>query len=187
MGFFLVIKYLYRQTQWLILVLPVKTAIFRWEIHHDPAPKKALDEGVSDAHFGEKLLGPGPPRAKSGLRTAATKLNMLNLRIEWYLDWNMGLQYFQFHLSKLLESDCSFPSLCVCVSTFALKGKAKHQGSHVPAMSHVPCPMSHVPCPMSHVPPPGIPKRRGPNRLANRPMVTAPQESSRRAPKGGAL
>ena len=61
LGFFLVIKYLYRQTQWLILVLPVKTAIFRWEIHHDPAPKKALDEGVSDAHFGEKLLGPGPP------------------------------------------------------------------------------------------------------------------------------
>ena len=35
--------------------------------------------------------------------------------------------------------------------------------------------------------PPGMPKRRGPKRPKKRPMVTAPQESSRSAPKGGAL
>ena len=96
-GFFLVIKYLYRQTQWLILVLPVKTAIFRWEIHHDPAPKKALDEGVSDAHFVEKLLGPGPPgpwaagfcwtdlESFAGFSSSKAKLDDLSLPIITYL------------------------------------------------------------------------------------------------------
>jgi hypothetical protein len=56
-------------------------------------PKKALDEGVSDAHFGEKLLGPGPWAAGewtdlesfAGFSSSKAKLNDLSLPIITYL------------------------------------------------------------------------------------------------------
>lgn len=64
------------------------TAIFRWEIHPWRRIKKALDEGVSDAHFGEKLLGPGRAAGEwtdlesfAGCSSSKAKLNDLSLPV----------------------------------------------------------------------------------------------------------